>query len=516
MASLKLDSFGLVLDGTPLLEEIGFVLEAEQAIGLIGPRGAGKSILALAISGLQPARARTTGSIAVDGAPLPADEAGRAKVRSKQIVTLIQNAGDALDPLRTAADQLRLAIGDNAASADRLLGEVGLEAADGARYPSELSAQQRQCLGLALALAREPELLIADEPTTGLDFAAQRRLLDLIGRHQKERGMGLLLVSRDVRAVAMLCARVMVMAGGRIIESGIKEVVFGYPKQEISRRALSSGRQRARTLMRTPIGGLLLEANAATRRVRPKAGGWRPPTLILDKVTFSMRAGESVAVLGASGAGKTTLGRAIAGLDRLSAGTLSFDGHLYRGSDISETVRRDIGMVFAEPRLSFDPRRTVGESIAEPLRLEDQRQLDDSSARLVEIVTAMGLTTSVFNRHPGDFTDGELMRFAIVRALVTRPRLVILDEPLAALDITERAEMMVLLNRLRADFGLTLLVLSRDVETVRMLADRVVLLDKGQVIETGLLAQLIEGAQSPVTRALLAADLPALGIVPVF
>ncbi|HVY52858.1 MAG TPA: ATP-binding cassette domain-containing protein, partial [Devosia sp.] len=242
----------------------------------------------------------------------------------------------------------------------------------------------------------------------------------------------------------------------------------------------------------------------------------RPPLLALDNVSLSLRAGESMAVIGPAGAGKSTLARIIVGLDTATSGELKFGETPYRGADLPQAIRRDIAFVGDNPAQAFNPRHTVGESIAEPLQLELQRSLDELGSRIVEVVTAVGLHPDILARLPAEFALPDLQRLAIARALVTRPRLIVFDDPLLRLDVLARGEILVLLNRLRADFGLSFILIGHDLDLMRVAADRVTVLDRGRVVEAGTPARLLEDAQQPLSRRLVAAQLPDVGIVPVF
>jgi peptide/nickel transport system ATP-binding protein len=299
---------------------------------------------------------------------------------------------------------------------------------------------------------------------------------------------------------------------------GERADIFGHPRHDYTRLLIAAGRHRTRTLMRTPIGAPLLSARGLKRRFRqPDVSLFepRPPLMALDDVSFVLRTGESLALVGPSGSGKSTLARIIAGLDRASAGELEFDRQIYHGGDLPRPLRRDISLVFQDPFGSFDPRLSVGRSVAEPLRLEAGAPMDELSRRIVEVVTAVGLSPDMLGRYPHEFSGGQRQRFAIARALITRPRLIVLDEPVSALDVSVRGEVLVLLNRLRADFGLTFLVISHDLDMVRVVADRVMVMDKGRIIETGTPTQLLEKPQQALTKELIAAGLPEVGIVPV-
>ena len=525
MALLKVDSLTVNFAGTAVLEGITFMVGKGQRFGIIGESGSGKTLTALAIMGLLPDGASTSGSLTFDGAPLPDHEPSRAKLRGRRIGMVFQEPMTSLNPLETAGDQVAEAMvlagqegNDVKTEVTRLFVEVGLEPAHAARYPHELSGGQRQRVMIAMALAGKPDLLICDEPTSALDLITQRKVLDLIDRICTDRGMALIFISHELKAVALLCTTIMVVRRGKLIEMGDKLDVLGHPKQDYTKMLLAAGRQRGRALMRAPIGGDILMVRNVTRRYRqPDVSLFqpRPPLVAVDNVSFTLRAGESLALVGPSGAGKSTLARIVAGLDRSSSGEMEFDHQIYHGLDLPKSLRRDISLVFQDPFGSFNPRLTIGQSVAEPLRLEQGASFDELGQRIVEVVKAVGLSPDMLERYPHEFSGGQRQRFAIARALITRPRLVILDEPVSALDVSVRGEVLVLLNRLRADYGLTFLVISHDLDMVRTVADRVIVMDKGRIVETGTPATLLEKPQEPLTKDLIAASLPDIGIVPV-
>lgn len=525
MALLKVDDLTVKLGGVTALDAVSFTIGQGQRLGVIGESGSGKSLLALAVMGLLPDRTEVAGTIAFDNATMPADEAGLAKLRGKRIAVVFQEPVDPLDPLRTAAAQIAEAmelagqpLGEGNAEVEALIREVGLEPGDGAQYPHQLSPGVRRRLTIAMAVAGKPDLLICDEPTAALDLIAQRKVVDLIDRICTERGMALMLISQDLKAIAMLCTKVMVLRQGKIVESGDKLEVLGHPKNVHTKMLLAAGRHRARTLMRTPISGDMLVVRNVTRRFRrPDLSIFetQPSLVALDNVSMSIRSGESLALVGPSGSGKSTLARIIAGLERATDGELEFDHQIYHGLDMPRPVRRDISFVFPNPLASFNPRLTVGESVVEPLKLEQGAAFEALGRRIVEVVQAVGLAPDMLERHPHEFTGGQLQRFAIARALIARPRLVVLDEPVASLDLSVRGEILVMLNRLRADYGLTFLVIAHDLDVIRIIADRVIVMDRGRIIETGTPAQLLDKPQQPLTAQLIAASLPDVGIVPV-
>jgi peptide/nickel transport system ATP-binding protein len=525
VALLKADELTVSFGGTTVLDAVSFEIGKGQRFGVIGESGSGKTMSALAIMGLMPDEAQVSGTLIFDKAPLPTDEDARAKLRGRRIAMVFQEPMTSLNPLQTAGAQVAEAMqlagqaqGDPKADVERLFVEVGLEPGHAARYPHELSGGQRQRVMIAMALAGKPDLLICDEPTSALDLITQRKVIDLIDRISTDRGMALMFISHDLKAVAALCTKIMVLRRGKVVEMGDKLDLLGHPKNDYTKLLLAAGRHRPRTLMRAPISGDMLDVRGVTRRFRqPDVSLFEPrsPLVALDDVSFTIRAGESLALVGPSGSGKSTLARIIAGLDRVTKGELEFDHQVYHGTDLPRMLRRDISLVFQDPFGSFNPRLTIGESVAEPLRLEQGAEFDDLGRRIVEVVQAVGLSPDMLNRFPHEFSGGQRQRFAIARALITRPRLVVLDEPVSALDVSMRGEVLVLLNRLRADYGLTFLVISHDLDMVRIVADRVMVMDKGKIIETGTPAQLLDKPQEPLTRELIAAALPDVGIVPV-
>lgn len=523
MALLKVDNLKVTIGGSALVDDVSFAIGKGQRLALMGEAGSGKSLVIGAIVGLLPKNATVSGTISFDDQPMPVDDASRAALRGKRVGVMLDARGWGLAPLKTVRVQLEAALaraaeGDRAQQLASLIEDVGLTAEVVDRYPEALSVGEQRRALFALAVASKPELLIVDDPVAGLDLIDQRRILDLILKHCTEREMSLLVASHDLKALAMLSTKVVVLRGGKVVEAGEKHEVFGHPKDPFTRTVLSAGRHRARTLMRTPIGGTLLDVRDVSRHYRRGLPGLtrEPPKVAVEGVSFSIRLGESVALIGPAGSGKSTLLRIVAGIERASSGELELEQMVYHGSDLPRVLRHDIAYVFPDPRRAFNPRHTIGESIAEPLQLEMQKSVDELGARIVEVVNAVGLPADVLTRLPPDFTLAQLQRLAIARALVARPRLIVLDDPIAPLDIAARGDVLVMLNRLRADFGLSFLIAAHDLDIVRVVADRVLVMDRGRVIEVSTPAQLLETPQQPLTQRLVAAQLPDVGIVPVF
>lgn len=516
MALVELADLTIAFGGRPAVSGLSLRIERGDRFGIIGESGSGKSLTALAIAGLLPETATVSGDVQFDGAPLPADERALARMRGKRIGMVFQEPMTALNPLMRIGEQIEeaIALAELSEAAQTLLpgllGEVGLEPGHAARFPHQLSGGQRQRAMIAMALASQPELMIADEPTSALDVITQRTVLDLITEICTRRHMTLLFISHDIRAVAALCSRVGVMRAGKLVEQGDTEAVLGAPKADYTRRLLAASRMDRQAALIKPHDRPLLAVKNLSR-VYQQGGFWfwrNPPLRAVDEVSFEIGAGECVALVGPSGCGKTTLARMIVGLDSASEGHMVLDGSPYRGRDLPPLLRAGLSLVFQDPFSSFDPRMSVGDSLAEPLHLLGRLSGEEQAARLREAVEAVGLETGMLKRYPHEFSGGQRQRLAIARALVTRPRLVVLDEPVSALDVSLRGEVLHLLSRLRAEHGLSYLIISHDLDMVAAMADRVLVMEKGRIVEEGTPEHLFAAPRHRLTRALMAARLP--------
>lgn len=513
MSLLEVDALSVRFGGQTAVKGISFALERGERFGIVGESGSGKTLTAMAITGLLPEGAQVGGRIRFDGAPLPSDERAMAKLRGKRIGMVFQEPMTALNPLVRVHEQIEEAISlnrsDNAQlDVPFLLEEVGLEQKHGQRFPHQLSGGQRQRVMIAMALARQPDLLIADEPTSALDLITQRRILDLIREICAKRRMALLFISHDLKAVAALCSRVLVLHKGELVESGPISSVFGFPQRTYTQKLVAASRFAPRVGSEGEPGQTLLVIRGLTREYhRNRLLHWGENALrAVDDVSFSIQQGECVALVGPSGCGKTTLAKIVVGLDTASAGSLEFGGIRYRGGDLPKNLRSDLTLVFQDPFGSFDPRMTIARSIAEPLRLE--RGGLSPGQRVREALEAVGLDAAMLERYPHEFSGGQRQRLAIARALVTRPKLVVLDEPVSALDVSVRGEVLALLTRLQQQFGLTYLLISHDLDMVRAMADRVLVMQAGQIVEQGTPEIIFEQPQHQLTRELVAARLP--------
>lgn len=516
MALVEIDGLSIAFGGRPAVSELSLRIERGDRFGIIGESGSGKSLTALAMAGLLPDSASVSGTIRFDGAPLPDSEKAMARLRGKRIGMVFQEPMTALNPLMSVGEQIEEAIalagaGDAAPIAvPDLLREVGLEPGHSGRFPHQLSGGQRQRAMIAMALASRPELMIADEPTSALDVITQRKVLELIAEVCTRRQMTLLFISHDIRAVAVLCSRIGVMRGGQLVEQGTTRSVLRAPQADYTRRLLAASRVERHPAPTQSHDRPVLEVMGVSRVFRQNGFWfWRdPPVRAVETVSLRIGRGESVALVGPSGCGKTTLARMIVGLDSASDGTMRFDGQTYKGRDLPPLLRAGLSLVFQDPFSSFDPRMRVGQSLAEPLHLLGAMAEAERDTRLEEAVTSVGMDAAMLERYPHEFSGGQRQRLAIARALVTRPRLVVLDEPVSALDVSLRGDVLRLLARLRAEHGLSYLIISHDLDMVAAMAERVLVMEAGQIVEQGPPEQLFAAPQHRLTRALMAARLP--------
>lgn len=514
MALVKIENLTITFNGQVAVRNLTLRVERGDRLGVIGESGSGKSVTALAITGLLPETAAVSGSVRFDGAPLPTSEREMARLRGKRIGMVFQEPMTALNPLMTIGDQIGEAM-DLVGSAPPsglpgLLEEVGLQPIHAARYPHQLSGGQRQRAMIAMALASQPDLMIADEPTSALDAITQRTVLELIAEICDRRQMTLMFISHDIRAVAALCATIAVLRGGELVEAGTTAEVLRSPTADYTKTLIAASRVERRTSEEATAGAPLLEVDGVSRDYA-QGGFWlwrREPLRAVDEVSFALGTGESVALVGPSGCGKTTLARMIVGLDSVTSGEMRLDESIYHGKDLPPLLRAGVSLVFQDPFGSFDPRMTIGDSLAEPLRL--LKGIDEAAREkhLRDAVQSVGLDVSMLTRYPHEFSGGQRQRLAIARAMVTRPGLLVLDEPVSALDVSVRGEVLNLLARLRAEHGLTYLIISHDLDMVAAMADRVLVMQAGRIVEEGRPDDIFARPQHALTRALMAARLP--------
>ncbi|WP_026319248.1 ABC transporter ATP-binding protein [Amorphus coralli] len=521
MALLDIDRLSLSIGAQPILDDVSLTVRAGETVGIVGESGSGKSMTALSVMRLLPAGARTSGSIRLDGEDLMTrSERAMCGIRGRKIGLVFQEPMTALNPVRTVGDQiaeavrLHLPLGRAAVDARvaTLLKRVGLadQGVGPDRYPHQLSGGQRQRVVIAIAIAADPKLLIADEPTTALDVTVQAQILALLRDVAAAEGAALVLITHDLAVVADMADRIAVMKDGRIVEEAAPLALFRAPKSAETRRLIAATTATPRPVPAPKADApLLVEAERVARAYplpRARLFGPRREARVLDAVSVSVRAGESAGLVGESGSGKSTLARTILALDRPDGGTVRFRGSDLFAMTASElrSVRPEIQAVFQDPYGSFDPRHTVGRIVGEPLHLLGSACApDERRRRIVDALDHVGLAEADAARYPHQFSGGQRQRIAIARAIVTRPALVVADEPVSALDVSLQAQVLDLLARLRLEMNLALLFISHDLSVVRAVTDRVYVMQSGSIVESGATNAVFSRPAHAYTRALL-------------
>jgi peptide/nickel transport system ATP-binding protein len=576
-----------------LVSEVGLDLAAGQSLGIVGESGSGKTLTARAVLGVLADGLRAEGEVEFDGIPLLGRRERELRpLRGTRLAMVLQDPFTALNPLQTVGAHLRESLarpvrrdrGAAAAEVARRLREVGLDPeAVAGRYPFQLSGGMRQRVAIAAALARDPEVLIADEPTTALDVTTQAEVLALLWRLRTVRGMALILITHDLRVAFSVCDRVLVMYAGSVLEDAPAAALADAPRHPYSlglmlaeppvshyvdglvslpgsvpaadsvadrcafadrcewRRASCvtarpglvpltadrasacrrigeiDGELRARRRQSTapgapppvPRGEPLLVVDGLTKTYRTASLGARArEATALRGVSFELRAGESLGVVGESGSGKTTLARCVLGLTTPDTGTIRLgdvDAGDYRrlGRGEHRRVRRLVQVVFQDPYSSLNPRLTIGTALREAVAARGDRTADPGR-QADELLALVGLPASFARRHPDALSGGERQRAAIARALAVRPRLLICDEPVAALDVSVQAQILELLREVRGTYGMSMLFITHDLSVVRQMTDRAIVLRGGEIVESGETSALLASPSHPYTRRLLA------------
>ncbi len=515
---LRVEGLSLVLHGVPILREVSFDVAEGEVFGLVGESGSGKSLTALSVMRLEPRGTEVSGRVLFDGADLVRQPERRLNgLRGRGIGMIFQEPMTALNPVQRIGDQVAETLRVHGAAdrfgaraaAEARLARVGLDPARVplSRYPHELSGGQRQRVCIAMAVALRPRLLIADEPTTALDVTTQAQILDLLRGLAAEEGMSLLLITHDLAVVAGMAARVAVMQAGRIVEEDSTARLFRGGRHPYTARLLADSAHVPARAGRAAPGAPVLEVEGAVRDYPGRRTGLfrrAGPVRAVDGVDLTVRAGESVGLVGESGCGKSTLTRAILGLEPLQAGSVRLDGVPVIAPDVPPAVRRRMQVVFQDPYGSFNPRHRVARLVAEPFHLDPVPQAD-RAARVAEALEAVGLKAADAGRFIHEFSGGQRQRIAIARAIVIRPALLVLDEAVSALDVSIRARILDLLAELQGRFALSYLFISHDLSVVRAITDRVLVMRAGKIVEEGATAAVLDAPRHAYTRQLVAA-----------
>ncbi len=520
MSLLEVQDLSVSFGARRVVDGVSFTLDRGETLALVGESGSGKSMTALSVLQLLPAGGQSAGRIVLDGqSVVGARDAALHRLRGGVAGIVFQEPMTSLNPLTRIGTQVAEAVKlhtpmENGALKRRvieLLGQAGFADAGhrlGA-FPHQLSGGQRQRVMIAMALANDPKLLIADEPTTALDVTIQAQILKLLAEQKRARGLALLLISHDLAIVRRYADRVCVMKDGKVVEAGRVVDVFLTPRHPYTRMLLAAEPKGAPPPLPAAPPMVMESENlrvhfAICRGVLRRTVGH---VRAVDGVTIDVHEGETVGLVGESGSGKSTMGYAMLGLVP-GKGAIRFEGQ-----DVARLSRRAMRelrarmqIVFQDPYGSLSPRLDVGEIVAEGLTVhEPQLSAADRARRVAEALEEVGLPAEAAERHPHEFSGGQRQRIAIARAMVLKPRFVVLDEPTSALDMSVQAQIVDLLRRLQQDHALGYLFISHDLKVVRALAHRLVVLRHGKVVEEGPAGEVLAQPRESYTRALMAA-----------
>ncbi|MDJ1159191.1 ABC transporter ATP-binding protein [Chelatococcus sp. SYSU_G07232] len=509
------------LDRRFAVENLSCTLDAGEILCVVGESGSGKSMTANAIMGLLPGYLKpSAGRILFRGRDLLAmGEAELQRERGRSIAMVFQEPLSALNPLMKVGDQIAEVMevhGEgNAAERERrvlaLLDYVGLPDPASLRhaYPFRLSGGQRQRVMIAMALALEPAMLIADEPTTALDVTTQAQILDLIRRIQRAKGMGVMFVTHDFGVVADIADRVVVMERGLVVEQGGADDVLNRPQHAYTRRLIAAVPHRETHEARPGSEGeLLLDVRGLRKTYRSGGGLFSKPRVVdaVKDVSFTVRRGETLGIVGESGSGKSTLGRCLLKLTDVDGGEVRF-----RGQDVVplsagafRPMRRHMQMVFQDPFASLNPRQTIGRILtAGPVANGIPRAAAEAKAR--ELLALVGLDVSAFDRYPHEFSGGQRQRVGIARALALEPELLIADESVSALDVSVQAQVLELLQELQRRLDLAIIFITHDLRVAAQICDRIAVMYRGEIVELGPPEQVFDAPRHAYTQRLIAA-----------
>lgn len=509
-------------DGGDVHAVRGVTLDVRRAevLAIVGESGSGKTVTARTILGLLPESAHIGGTVVLDGT----DVVGLGKkelreVRGTKAAMIFQEPSTALNPVYTVGWQLaeglrahgKYSKAEAKARAIEMLRRVGIPEPDRRvdDYPHQFSGGQKQRIVIAMALALEPTVIVADEPTTALDVTVQAEILELLRRLRDEDGTAIVLITHNMGVVADLADRVAVMYNGEIVETATATDLFAAPQHEYTRKLLAAVPRLEITDRRlAPAETAVAPVVEAKDLVIEYAGRFgRTAFRAVDRVSFSIAPGEVLGLVGESGSGKTTIGRAIAGLTPVAGGSLRVLGAEMLGVKEREFRKRrsELGFVFQDPATSFNPLLTIAENVAEPLIVHGgMRNAADARPKVDELLEAVQLPKAFGDRFPHELSGGQRQRASLARAIALDPKLLIADEPTSALDVSVQARVLELFGELQERFGFATLFITHDLAVVDMLAHRVVVLHKGTVAESGPTAQVLGQPEHPYTRRLIA------------
>lgn len=520
MTLLSMTNLTIQFGDSTVVDDVSLQVNKGEVLAIVGESGSGKSLTAHAILKLLPANAKTCGRIALNGTELSSlSEAEITRYRSRNVGIIFQEPMTALNPLHPISKQMIEAycwhhkiVPKSTAAKQKLLqlyDAVGLQhlASRGTVYPHQLSGGERQRVMIAMAIANDPELLIADEPTTALDVTLQGQILTLLKSLQTSRTMGMIFITHDLLTVQKIADRVVVMHAGKIVEMGDVKTVFAAPQHAYTKMLLAAAPAGNPAPVKPNAASIIscenLHVNFAVKS--PILRRTLRTVHAVQNASLTLHAGETLGVIGESGSGKSSLGFALLRLIQ-SAGPIVFLGERLdiKNKQALRAARADMQIVFQDPFSSLNPRMSVGDSIAEGLKLHAPKA-NDIETRVDEILLQVGLTPEMKHRYPHEFSGGQRQRIAIARAMILKPQLVVLDEPTSALDMSVQRQVLELLKSLQASHNVAYVFISHDLRVIRAMAHQVMVLKRGQVIESGAAEAMFANPKNDYTRTLFAA-----------
>ena len=514
------------------VEDVSFVLQSGERMGLVGESGCGKSTIGRAIMRLLPTSSRVEGLVNFQGQPvLDLTKSEMQKFRGEEVALIFQDPMTRLDPLMTIGNHcietLQAHIsGLSKQEAKKIalatLDKVKIPSTRWHQYPHEFSGGMRQRVAIALALLLSPKLIIADEPTTSLDVTVSAQILQELTRLCGEENMGLLLISHDLALVGEYCDRIGVMYQGKMVEMGKTETVFAHPQHEYTQSLLKAALHIQQQEETENEEQRIEKVNPILKITELKQYYTIEPNFIerifkeecqivkaVDDINLELYSGEILGLVGESGCGKSTLSRTILQLISPTSGKVEFLGQELTSLSRQEirSSRRQIQMIFQDPHACLNPAMTVGQSITDPLLIHNLANAEKAKERVLWMLEKVGLTPaeSYYHRYPADLSGGQQQRVAIARALITRPKLIICDEPVSMLDASVQTQVLDLMLQLKAEFDLTYLFITHDLWLARFLCDRIAVMNSGKIVEIGETKQIFAHPQHPYTQTLLAA-----------
>jgi peptide/nickel transport system ATP-binding protein len=546
---LQVNDLKISFGDKEVIKGISYTINKNEILGIVGESGSGKSVSSLALMGLLPQKlARIThGSIQFKGEELTTKSAKAfQQIRGKKIAMIFQEPMSSLNPSMRCGKQVeeilkqhtKLSKTELKAEVLSLFEQVKLPSPERVykAYPHEISGGQKQRVMIAMAISCQPDLLLADEPTTALDVTVQKEIILLLKELQQETKMSVLFITHDLSLISQIADRVSVMYKGEIVEQNTAEEIFKNPQHNYTKALIASRPSLDVRLKRLPtVSSILNEDSSAEefttedRKTHHKKLYSNPPLLqvinvekeylsksglfgktdsfkAVNNVTFNVYEGETLGLVGESGCGKSTLGNAILNLDRATAGQI-----LYKGQDITKlssqemvALRKDIQIIFQDPYSSLNPRRSVGETIMEPMIVHKLYASKEAcKAKTMELLKRVGLDETAFNRYPHEFSGGQRQRVGIARTIALQPKLIVCDESVSALDISVQAQVLNLLNELKEKFGFTYIFISHDLAVVKYMSDQLLVMNKGKIEELGDADIIYKNPEKSYTKALI-------------